>query len=69
MSGMQNLVTAGIPSMENKIKELVEELKEARSMLKYLQSNCTHPGGLVSAGHDSHYSYEKCEVCGHSEQY
>jgi hypothetical protein len=56
--------------MEHKISE---ERQIVLNAISALQKVCTHtrPDGksaFYSSGNDSHYSYEKCDICGKEEK-
>ena len=48
----------------SKEKEFVEKYE---SMIKHFQSICNHK--MKNVGHDSHYEYYRCDVCGYEERY
>jgi hypothetical protein len=56
--------------MEHKVSEERQNIIDAISAL---QKVCVHKlsngaDAFHSSGHDSHYSYEKCEICGKEEK-
>lgn len=58
----QTTLKAMIDDLEYRKSELKDQLKKNEDAISALQAVCEH--GFVSAGHDSHYSYEKCKYCG-----
>jgi hypothetical protein len=55
--------------LRQRIEALNKELLEVSTALKVISEMCTHthPDGriaLVYHGNDSHYDYDKCELCG-----
>jgi len=56
--------------MEHKISEERQKVLDAISALQKVCSH-TYPDGKLAfrySGDDSHYSYEKCEICGIEEK-
>jgi hypothetical protein len=52
---------------------IIEDRQKVLNAISALQKVCTHktPDGkdaFRSSGNDSHYSYEKCEICGKEEK-
>ena len=58
----QNTLKAMVDDLEYCKSELNDQLKKNRDAISALQAVCEHE--FVSAGHDSHHSYEKCKYCG-----
>jgi hypothetical protein len=56
--------------MEHKIGKERQNVIDAISALQKVCTH-THPDGksaFISSGNDSHYSYEKCSICGKEEK-
>jgi hypothetical protein len=52
-----------IVTLTTKTNELSDKIKAITDAIVALQNVCSHPE-WASSGNDSHYSYEKCTVCG-----
>ncbi|MCF8339207.1 MAG: hypothetical protein K9I74_14615 [Bacteroidales bacterium] len=55
-----------IEAIENKKHKHELEVKKLNDLIKAMQTICEHD--WESAGHDSHYDYVKCKICGKEEQ-
>lgn len=50
-------------------KELAELNQKAQTIRDILTLTCKKDGHIMTDdGHDSHYNWEKCVVCGHRER-
>ena len=56
-----------IVSLIIKSEEIRDKKEDILNAIRDIQGVCEHPS-LESAGNDSHYSYEKCRLCGHIEK-
>jgi len=59
---MIDTIKSTVCKLEQERKHLQEKLKVIDNIIHGLQSLCTH--NWVGDGHDSHYSYQKCTICG-----
>lgn len=54
-----------IKGMEFKLNKLDKERQKLEEAIHALQTLCEHK--MVYNGHDSHYNYMKCSICGHED--
>ena len=62
-----------IRNLESRKNVINEELKKIEKAIASLRDICTHQSEdgkdeYTYEGHDSHYSYEKCNICGQTRK-
>lgn len=59
-------MTLDIASLRTEETRLEDRLKTVREAIRQLQELCDHK--FERDGHDSHYDYERCKICGKTQR-